>query len=86
MYLYITDELDSYMFQTVGYQGVKYLAEAIGLPLYREPTFGRSKMQEKHYYPTEDDEVEDLLRLLNKVKVIMKPKILIDELLYEIFE
>ncbi|CAK9832233.1 Diphthine--ammonia ligase [Anthophora retusa] len=63
------DELDSFMFQTVGYQGVEYIAEAIGLPMYREPTFGRSKMQEKYYYPTEDDEVEDLFRLLSKVKV-----------------
>ncbi|CAK9817189.1 Diphthine--ammonia ligase [Anthophora plagiata] len=63
------DELDSFMFQTVGYQGVEYIAEAIGLPMYREPTFGRSKMQEKYYYPTENDEVEDLFRLLSKVKV-----------------
>ncbi|XP_076639743.1 uncharacterized protein LOC143351759 [Colletes latitarsis] len=62
------DELDSFMFQTVGYQGVEYIAEAIGLPMYREPTFGRSKMQEKCYYPTENDEVEDLFRLLTKVK------------------
>ncbi|XP_066584188.1 uncharacterized protein [Prorops nasuta] len=62
------DELDSFMFQTVGYQGVEYIAEAMGLPMYREPTFGRSKMQEKYYYPTENDEVEDLYRLLTKVK------------------
>lgn len=60
------------MFQTVGYQGVEYIAEATGLPIYREPTFGRSKMQEKYYYPTENDEVEDLFRLLSKVKVIYK--------------
>lgn len=57
------------MFQTVGHQGVKLIGEAMGLPLYREPTFGRSKMQDKHYLPTADDEVEDLYRLLKKVKV-----------------
>lgn len=57
------------MFQTVGHQGVEYLGEAIGLPLYREPTFGRPKMLEKNYSPTDDDEVEDLYRLLVKVKV-----------------
>ncbi|KAJ8686188.1 hypothetical protein QAD02_021982 [Eretmocerus hayati] len=62
------DELDSYMFQTVGHQGVEFIGEAMGLPLYREPTFGKSKMQEKHYFPTKDDEVEDLYRLLKKVK------------------
>ncbi|XP_020711460.2 diphthine--ammonia ligase isoform X1 [Athalia rosae] len=63
------DELDSFMFQTVGHQGVEYLGEAIGLPLYREATFGKSKMLEKNYSPTDDDdEVEDLYRLLVKVK------------------
>lgn len=62
------DELDSFMFQTVGHQGVKIIGEAMGLPLYREPTLGKSKMQEKNYTPTDDDEVEDLYRLLKKVK------------------
>ncbi|XP_014468532.1 PREDICTED: diphthine--ammonia ligase [Dinoponera quadriceps] len=62
------DDLDSFMYQTVGYQGVEYIAKAMGLPMYREPTFGRSKMQEKYYCPTENDEVEDLFRLLSKVK------------------
>lgn len=57
------------MFQTVGYQGIEYISKAMDLPLYREPTFGRSNMQEKYYYPTENDEVEDLFRLLSKVKV-----------------
>lgn len=60
------------MFQTVGHQGVEFMGEAMSLPLYREPTFGKSKMQEKHYLPTEDDEVEDLYRLLKKVKVFIE--------------
>lgn len=67
------DDLDSFMYQTVGYQGVEYIAKAMGLPMYREPTFGRSKMQEKYYCPTENDEVEDLFRLLSKVKVNREP-------------
>ncbi|XP_014218144.1 diphthine--ammonia ligase [Copidosoma floridanum] len=62
------DELDSFMFQTVGHQGVEFIGEAMGLPLYREPTSGESKMQEKNYLPTEDDEVEDLYRLIKRVK------------------
>ncbi|XP_063978343.1 uncharacterized protein LOC135163095 [Diachasmimorpha longicaudata] len=62
------DELDSYMYQTVGHQGVEYMGKAMGLPLYREPTFGKSCMREKYYSPTQDDEVEDLYRLLAKVK------------------
>lgn len=57
------------MYQTVGYQGVEYMGEAIGLPMYREPTFGKCKMHEKYYSPTENDEVEDLFKLLSKVKV-----------------
>ncbi|KAK0158772.1 hypothetical protein PV328_009726 [Microctonus aethiopoides] len=61
------DELDSFMYQTVGHQGIEYIGKAIGLPLYREPTFGRSCMREKYYSPTKDDEVEDLYRLLAKV-------------------
>ncbi|XP_043285189.1 diphthine--ammonia ligase isoform X2 [Venturia canescens] len=62
------DELDSFMYQTVGHMGVEYIGKAMGLPMYREPTFGRSSMREKNYLPTADDEVEDLYRLLSKVK------------------
>ncbi|KAH0562772.1 diphthine--ammonia ligase [Cotesia glomerata] len=61
------DELDSFMYQTVGHQGIEYIGKAIGLRLYREPTFGKSCMTEKYYSPTKDDEVEDLYRLLTKV-------------------
>ncbi|KAL0101093.1 hypothetical protein PUN28_018744 [Cardiocondyla obscurior] len=62
------DDLDSFMFQTVGHQGVKYIAQAVGLPIYRYPTFGKANVQEKYYYPTESDEVEDLFKLLSTVK------------------
>lgn len=65
----LPDELDSFMFQTVGHEGIKYIAQAIGLPIYRFPTFGKANVQEKYYYPTENDEVEDLFKLLNSVKV-----------------
>lgn len=65
----LPDELDSFMFQTVGHQGIKYIAQAIGLPIYRYPTFGKANVREKYYYPTESDEVEDLFKLLSTVKV-----------------
>ena len=58
------------MFQTVGHQGIDFIGEAMGLPLYRAAIHGKSKMQEKHYIPTENDEVEDLYKLIKKVKVI----------------
>lgn len=62
------DELDSYMFQTVGHHGIDLYAEAMGLPLYRHIIQGSSKSIDKDYTITENDEVEDLFQLLKKVK------------------
>lgn len=63
------DELDSFMYQTVGHQGVSLYAEAMGLPLFRQYTSGVAHHQDKWYTPTVGDEVEDLYKLLQKVKV-----------------
>lgn len=65
------DELDSYMFQTVGHHGIDLYAEAMGLPLYRHTIQGSSKSIDKDYTITENDEVEDLFQLLKKVKVMI---------------
>ncbi|XP_058062679.1 uncharacterized protein LOC131212718 [Anopheles bellator] len=62
------DELDSYMYQTVGHQGIEKLAQAMELPLYRRMTRGNSINTKGHYEPTEDDEVEDLYELLAMVQ------------------
>ncbi|XP_063538838.1 uncharacterized protein LOC134748038 [Cydia strobilella] len=62
------DELDSYMYQTVGHQGIDLYAEAMGLPLYREVISGTAVNQGKIYKPTDDDEVEDMYRLLARIK------------------
>ncbi|XP_058825900.1 uncharacterized protein LOC131685896 [Topomyia yanbarensis] len=62
------DELDSYMYQTVGHQGIEMLAQAMELPLYRKITRGNSINTQGNYEPTEDDEVEDLYELLQQVK------------------
>ncbi|XP_061174693.1 uncharacterized protein LOC133183801 isoform X2 [Saccostrea echinata] len=62
------DELDSYMFQTVGHHGIDLYAEAIGLPLYRHTIHGSSKSIGRDYMVTENDEVEDLFNLLKNVK------------------
>ncbi|KRT83502.1 hypothetical protein AMK59_3151, partial [Oryctes borbonicus] len=61
-------EIDSYMYQSVGYEAIDLIAEAMDLPLFRSDTFGRSHQQGKTYEPTEDDEVEDLFCLLRDVK------------------
>lgn len=66
---FLSDELDSFMYQTVGHQGIELLAEAMELPLYRKTTSGIATQNGKNYEPTEDDEVEDLFELLKQVKV-----------------
>ena len=66
---FIADELDSFMFQTVGHEGVALYAEALCLPLYRGVTRGLSSVREKEYAPHPGDEVEDLYTLLARVKV-----------------
>lgn len=63
------DEMDSYMYQTVGHHGIELYAEAMGLPLYRETISGTAIDQGRNYNPNENDEVEDLFRLLSRVKV-----------------
>ena len=62
------DELDSFMFQTVGHEAVELVATAMGLPLYRNTTRGRSMGRGLHYHQQEGDEVEDLFNLLQRVQ------------------
>ncbi|KAK8937127.1 hypothetical protein KSP39_PZI012557 [Platanthera zijinensis] len=62
------DELDSYMYQTVGHQIVIGYAECMGLPLFRRRIHGSSCNKELNYRVTPGDEVEDLFVLLNAVK------------------
>lgn len=57
------------MYQTVGHQGVELYAEAMNLPLFRQPTLGVAVHSDKLYTPTPEDEVEDLYQLLADVKV-----------------
>ncbi|XP_030855586.1 diphthine--ammonia ligase [Strongylocentrotus purpuratus] len=62
------DELDSYMFQTVGHHAIDLYSQAMALPLYRAAIKGGSREQGRDYQPTEGDEVEDLFLLLKKIK------------------
>lgn len=63
-----TDELDSYMYQTVGHQAIELYADAMELPLYRRTIQGSSLDTSRTYSETEGDEVEDLYELLHLVK------------------
>ncbi|XP_069861827.1 LOW QUALITY PROTEIN: diphthine--ammonia ligase [Dipodomys merriami] len=63
-----TDELDSYMYQTVGHHTIDLYAEAMSLPLYRRTITGKSLDTGHVYSKCEGDEVEDLYELLKLVK------------------
>jgi len=63
------DELDSYMYQTVGYDGIKYISECMGVPLFQNDIVGDCIVSGLDYVPTKNDEVEDLYNLLLKIKV-----------------
>ncbi|KAK4053608.1 hypothetical protein OIO90_003847 [Microbotryomycetes sp. JL221] len=73
------DELDSYMYQTVGHSGLKMLAQALGLPLFVHTIQGTAVEQGSEYGSratkvdggTKGDETEDLVTLLTKVKQAM---------------
>lgn len=72
------DELDSYMYQTVGHQLIQYYSEALELPLFRRPIKGlplnieldyvENKIDEKTSETNQTDEVEDLFEILKEVK------------------
>lgn len=63
------DELDSYMFQTVGHDVIQLYGEALGLPLFRRTIKGESLCVESNYEENIGDEVEDLYELLKEIKV-----------------
>ena len=66
------EELDSFMYQTVGQEGIALYAEAMGLPLFQAPTSGRAVVQDLEYRAHESDEVEDLYKIVEKVKVCLQ--------------
>lgn len=69
---FLADELDSYMYQTVGHQTITRYAEAMQLPLFRRHIRGTPRLQSKVYEVTPDDEVEDLFDLLVDIQGSVK--------------
>ncbi|KAM9290303.1 diphthine--ammonia ligase isoform 2-T2 [Cariama cristata] len=63
-----TDELDSYMYQTVGHHAIDLYADALDLPLYRGFIKGTSVNTGRVYTTCQEDEVEDLYHLMKLVK------------------
>ncbi|KAJ2789782.1 hypothetical protein GGI18_002201 [Coemansia linderi] len=62
------EELDSYLFQTVGSSAVATIAECMDLPFYLQVIAGSAVTQTLDYELTKDDETEDLFALLSNVK------------------
>ncbi|KAM6495775.1 hypothetical protein JOM56_008481 [Amanita muscaria] len=68
------EELDSYMYQTVGQDAIELVAHALDVPLYRQVIRGSAVEQgseygtRTHIAPVEGDETEDLYTLLSRVK------------------
>lgn len=63
------EEMDSFMYQSIGTKAIPALAEALDLPLYTRETSAKACVTSLAYAPTSvDDEVEDLYLLLQDVK------------------
>lgn len=62
------DDLNSWMFQTVGHDLIEAYSRCTGLPLYRTPITGSPLNLALNYTSTTGDEVEDLFRLISFVK------------------
>lgn len=63
-----TDELDSYMYQTVGHDVIHLYKDCMELPLYRQEIRGSPVEQGSDYVKTDQDETEDLFTLLQTAK------------------
>lgn len=62
------DEVDSFMFQTVGHNVIAKYLECLSVPLYRRVLTRGSTYVQLEYEPTPNDEIEDLYELLKEVK------------------
>ncbi|KAG5463227.1 MAG: hypothetical protein BJ554DRAFT_898 [Olpidium bornovanus] len=62
----LPDELDSFMFQTIGHDAIQCYAECMNLPLYRRGITGSALNTDADYRLTLRDETEDLLELLQE--------------------
>ncbi|KAF9353751.1 hypothetical protein BGX34_011395 [Mortierella sp. NVP85] len=62
------DELDSYMYQTVGHDVIHLYKDCLNVPLYRREISGQPIEQGSDYVITAQDETEDLYELLKGVK------------------
>lgn len=67
------EDLDSYMYQTVGHAVIPLYEEALGLPLYRQEIFGTAQNTDKSYglnrsAASTEDETESLVPLFLQIQ------------------
>ncbi|KAH7131997.1 ATP binding L-PSP endoribonuclease family protein-like protein [Dendryphion nanum] len=64
------EDINSYMYQTVGHTVIPLYEEALGIPLYRQEILGAAVNTDRDYAAPQDadDETESLVPLLLKVK------------------
>lgn len=65
----VEGEMNSYMYQTAGYNMLKYIAICMNKPLITKELSGCAIQQSLDYQETNHDEVEDLYQLLKEIKV-----------------
>lgn len=73
----LPEEIDSYLYQTVGQDAIEFVAQALDVPLYRKAIDGTAVEQGLEYGSRtanasggiRGDETEDLFGLLSTVKV-----------------
>ena len=73
----LPEEIDSYLYQTVGQDAIEFVAQALDVPLYRKTIDGTAVEQGSEYGGrtantsggVRGDETEDLFDLLSTLKV-----------------
>lgn len=61
------EEMNSFMYQSAAHQTIPLMAECLGVPLFRQAMNRKSLVQTLDYSKDDEDEVEDLFLLLERV-------------------
>lgn len=62
------EDMNSFMYQTVGTSLITLYETALDVPVYRQEIHGSALVQDRDYRQQDNDETEALIPLLNKVK------------------
>lgn len=62
-----SEDIDSFMYQTIGHNLIQHYDKLLQVELFREKTCGKAKNELLTYEETSEDEVEDMFKLLSRV-------------------